>query len=69
MARVVDEIIKPNQIYNDGHRFKNHLFFIPFQLDLRVDFEFFDADVYCCCSCVWYFCGESHGGFPGNVLI
>ena len=53
MARVVDEIIKPNQIYNDGHRFKNHLFFIPFQLDLRVDFEFFDADVYCCCSCVW----------------
>ena len=43
MARVVDEIIKPNQIYNDGHRFKNHLFFIPFQLDLRVDFEFFDA--------------------------
>ena len=40
MARVVDEIIKPNQIYNDGHRFKNHLFFIPFQLDLRVDFEF-----------------------------
>lgn len=41
MARVVDEIIKPNQIYNDGHRFKNHLFLIQFQLDLRVDFGFF----------------------------
>ena len=45
MARVVDEIIKPNQIYNDGHRFKNHLFLIQFQLDLRVDFGFF---FFCC---------------------